>query len=60
MLASNALKALPSGIFCITFLSSAFFLKNLIENYFRNTIRVSNSLDPDQVQSSVWPDLDPN
>ena len=27
---------------------------------FRNTIRVSNSLGPDQVQCSVWPDLGPN
>ena len=27
---------------------------------FRNTIRVSNSLDPDQARCNVWPDLDPN
>ena len=30
------------------------------QNYFRNTIRVSNSLDPDQVRRSVGPDLGPN
>ena len=27
---------------------------------FRNTIRVSNSFDPDQAQCFVGPDLDPN
>ena len=27
---------------------------------FRNTFRVSNSLDPDQAQHSVGPDLGPN
>ena len=27
---------------------------------FRNTIRVSNSLDPDQARHTVGPDLDPN
>ena len=27
---------------------------------FRNTIRVSNSLDPDQAGRFVWPDLVPN
>ena len=29
-------------------------------NSFRNTIRVSNGLDPDQDRHSVGPDLDPN
>ena len=29
-------------------------------NYFRNTIRVSNSFDQDQAQHSVGPDLGPN
>ena len=29
-------------------------------NSFRNTIRVLNSLDPDQGQRFVGPDLDPN
>ena len=29
-------------------------------NYFRNTIRVSNSLDPDQARHFVQPDLGPN
>ena len=28
--------------------------------FFRNTIRVSNSLDPDQARCFVGPDLDPN
>ena len=30
------------------------------KNYFRNTIIVSNSLDPDQGQLLVGPDLGPN
>ena len=31
----------------------------LLKNSFRNTIGVSNSLDPDQVRLSVGPDLGP-
>ena len=30
------------------------------KNYFRNIIRVSNSLDPDQARHFVGPDLSPN
>ena len=30
------------------------------KNSFRNTVRVSNSLDPDQAQHSIGPDLGPN
>ena len=30
------------------------------ENSFKNTIRVSNSLDPDQARHFVGPDLGPN
>ena len=44
------------------FLSSAdFFSKSTFsENSFRNTIRVSNSLDPGQARHFVGPDLGPN
>ena len=43
------------------FLSPAdFFQNHLFQNSFKNTIRVSNSLDPDQVGHFVWPDLVPN
>ena len=44
------------------FLSSVdFFLKSTFsKKSFRNTIRVSNSLDPDQARHFVGPDLDPN
>ena len=44
------------------FLPSAdFFSKSTFsKNSFRNTIRVSNSLDPDQAQHFVGPDLGPN
>ena len=43
-------------------LSSAdFFSKStFLKNSFRNTIRVSNSLDPDQARPFVGPDLGPN
>ena len=52
---------LPPGIFFVLFcrlliFSDQFFRKN----NFRNTIRVSNSLDPDQAGHFVRPDLDPN
>ena len=45
------------------FLSSAdiFFQSHLfIKNSFRNTIRVSSSLNPDQARYFVKPDLGPN
>ena len=45
-------------LFChlLIFFSKSTFLKNS----FRNTIRVSNSLDPDQARHLVGPDLGPN
>ena len=43
------------------FLSSAEFFKiNIFKNFFRNTSRVSNSLDPDLAQHFVGPDLGTN
>ena len=33
---------------------------NFLKNSFRNTIRVSISLDPDQARRFVGPDLGPN
>ena len=41
-------------------LSAYFFNINFFKNSFENTIGVSNSLDPDQDQHSVGPDLGPN
>ena len=42
-------------------LSKDFFSKlTFSKNSFRDTIRVSNSLDPDQARYFVGPDLDPN
>ena len=42
-------------------LSTDFFFKiNVSKIYFRNTIRVSNSLEPDQDRHYVGPDLGPN
>ena len=37
-----------------------FFRSTFSKNYFRNTISVSNSLDPDQARLFVGPDLGPN
>ena len=50
------------GIFFLLSLSSAdFFLRlTFSRNSFTNTIRVSNSFDPDQDRYSVGPDLGPN
>ena len=43
------------------FLSSRFFSKSsFLKNSFRDIIWVSNSLDPDQAQQGVGPDLGPN
>ena len=42
-------------------MSGDFFSKlTFSKNYFRNTIRVSNSLNPDQARHFVGPDLGPN
>ena len=51
-----------SVIFHVFFVINLFFLFKIIFflNSFKNTIRVSNSLDPDQDRHSVGPDLDPN
>ena len=54
---------LHAGKFFIFFLSPADFVSSKLtfsKNSYRNTIRVSNSLSPDQAQHFVGPDLDPN
>ena len=43
-----------------TFLSSADFFQNHFFNSFRNTSKLSNSLNPDQARHFVGPDLGPN
>ena len=50
------------GIFFILLLSSADFFQKLTfsKKSFRNTIKVSNSLDPDQDRHFVGPDMGPN
>ena len=45
-------------IFHTFLLSAEFFTKK--KKYFMNTIRGTNSLDPDQAQHYVGPDLGPN
>ena len=37
-----------------------FSIINFIKKIFQKTIKVSNSLDPDQDQQNVGPDLSPN
>ena len=49
------------GNFASFFVLCRFFSKSKIsKNSFRNTIRVSNSLDPDQARQNVGPDLGSN
>ena len=46
---------------CFFFFCLLIFLKSTFsKNYFRNAIRMSNSLDPDQARHFDGPDLDPN
>ena len=47
---------------CFKLLLSAdfFSISTFLKISFRNTIKVTNSLDPDQAQHFVGPDLDPN
>ena len=52
---------MPPGEFFPLFCRLLIFSKStFLKNSFRNTIRVSNSLDPDQARHSVGPDLGPN
>ena len=48
------------SLFMLLLLSADFFSKFIFsKNLFKNTIRVSNNLDPDQDTHSVGPDLGP-
>ena len=51
------LYTLPTGKFCNFFCRQLIFFQNQLfgKNTFRNTIRVSNSSDPDQVRPYCWP-----
>ena len=53
----NSLRAV---YFFLIFLSSAGFFKTFSKISFRNTIRVSNSLDPGQAGQNIRPDLGPS
>ena len=49
------------GNFACSFVICGFFFKSIVlKKSFRNTFRVSNSLDPDQARCFVKPDLAPN
>ena len=50
----------PWEIFTIFCHQLIFFKIKFLTNSFRNNIRVSNSLDPDQARHFVGPDLGPN
>ena len=57
----NGLTLCMLGNFSCVFKSSADISKLAFSNnYFRNTIRESNNLDPDQDRHCVGPDLGPN
>ena len=59
--AMRAINMLHAGKFSMFVVVCWFFSKfTFLKNYFRNTIEVSNSLDPDQARPSVWPDLATN
>ena len=49
----------PLGNFSCFFSSDLFQNQHFLKSYFRNTIRVSNSLDPDQARQDVGPDPGP-
>ena len=52
---------LPPGKFFILFCRLLIFFKiTYLKKIFMNTIKVSNSLDPDQARHFVRPDLGPN
>ena len=58
---SSPLNCLYAGYFCMLFCRLwIFFFLIFQKKSFRNTIRVSNSLDPHQAQCFVEPDLGPN
>ena len=48
------------NFFIPLFLSADFFRMKVVKNSSKNTVRVSNYLDPDQALHSVCPDLCPN
>ena len=57
----NSFNSSPPGLFFMLFCHLLIFSKSTFsKNSFRNTIRVSNSLDLDQAQHFVKPDLGPN
>ena len=60
-LLQNTINSLPMVIFSCFFIVCRFFSKpTFLKNSFRNTIRVTNSLDPDQARHLLGPDLGPN
>ena len=51
-----------AGTFFMIFVKTVFKIKTIFNKFFEEvvTIRVSNSLEPDQDRCSIGPDLDPN
>ena len=49
--------SLHAGLLCMLFAECTFFQISVFKNPFRNTTRVSNSLDPNQARVDVRPDL---
>ena len=60
-LVKTTFNSLRAWKFCMLFCHLQIFFKRLFKkNSFRNTITVSNSLDPDQARRSLGPGLGPN
>ena len=58
---NRQVNSLPTGKFFMLFCRLLIFFKiNFLKNSFRNIIRMSNSLDPDQARRFVGPDLGQN
>ena len=53
----TTINSLPTGKFRLLLCRLILFNITFSKSFFRNTIRVSNILDPDQVQRFVGPDL---
>ena len=58
----DLINSLHAGKFCMLYFCLLFFFQNqlFLGKKFRNTIRMSNKLDPDQARHFVGSDLDPN
>ena len=57
---SKVFNTLHAGQFCMLFCRLPFSKSTFSKSSFKNAIRVSNSLNPNQAQHFVGPDMGPN